>query len=101
MAAFDDMAAERKLTIFDKGFDADADTSDGYVTRSGQAHSPTVREEEPLRIELEHFLACVRGDCRPLTDGASGIRVVRVLEAMQRSLETQGASVEMGQGSVL
>jgi predicted dehydrogenase len=101
MAAFDDMAAERKLTVFDKGFDADAETSDGYVTRSGQAHSPTVGDGEPLRIELEHFLACARGECRPLTDGASGIRVVRVLEAMQRSLEARGASVELGQGSLL
>jgi predicted dehydrogenase len=101
MAAFDDMASERKLTVFDKGFDADADGGEGYVERSGESLNPTIGVEEPLRVELEHFLDCVRRGGRPRSDGASGVRVVRVLEALQQSLEARGATVELTQGSVL
>ncbi|MEX0972465.1 MAG: Gfo/Idh/MocA family oxidoreductase [Solirubrobacterales bacterium] len=95
MATFDDMATERKLTIFDKGFDPDGDSAGAYVVRSGEARSPAVGGEEPLRVELEHFLECVRGGGRPRADGASGVRVVRVLEALQLSLETGGSAVEL------
>ena len=42
---------------------------------------------EPLRIEAEHFVDCVRTGAAPQCDGAGGLRVVRVLEAMQRSLD--------------
>lgn len=101
MATFDDMAAERKLTVFDKGFDPDGDSVDGYVARSGEAHSLVIDGDEPLRIELEHFLDCVRGGSRPRSDGPSGVRVVRVLEALQSSLEAGGAAVDLERDSVL
>ena len=91
MATFDDMAPERKLTVFDKGFDPEAGSHDDYVARSGAARSPAIAAEEPLRLELEHFVECVRGGERPRTDGESGLRVVAVLEALQRSLEEDGA----------
>lgn len=95
MATFDDMAAERKLTVFDKGFDPDRDSAGDYVARSGEVRSPQVGAEEPLRIELEHFVECVREGRRPRSDGAGGVRVVMVLEALQRSLEDGGAAVSM------
>jgi len=95
MAVFDDMAKERKLTVFDKGFDPDADSKGDYVTRSGDARHPTIRGDEPLRLELEHFVECAREGGRPHSDGASGVRVVRVLEALQRSLEAGGGSVAL------
>lgn len=99
MATFDDMA-EHKLTVYDKGFDPDGDSSDQYVARFGSARTPSIGAEEPLRIELEHFVECVRGGNRPRSDGASGVRVVRVLEALQASLDADGASVEMAGGAV-
>jgi predicted dehydrogenase len=46
-----------------------------------------VSNEEPLRIECRHFLDCIRDGSQPRSDGASGLRVVRVLEALQQSLE--------------
>jgi predicted dehydrogenase len=87
MATFDDMALEGKLTIYDKGFDEDARGYGEYITRAGAIYCPQIPNVEPLRVECEHFVQCVRTGERPLSDGESGLRVVRVLEALQRSLE--------------
>jgi predicted dehydrogenase len=86
MATFDDMAQERKLTIYDKGFDEDFRNYGEYIARSGDVWSPRVPNEEPLRIELRHFAECVREGRTPRSDVESGVRVVRVLEELQRSL---------------
>lgn len=87
MATFDDMELERKLTVYDKGFDEDSRTYGEYITRSGGSFSPQVANVEPLRVECEHFVESVRGGTTPRSDGASGLRVVRVLEGLQRSLD--------------
>jgi predicted dehydrogenase len=87
MATFDDMAIEGKLTVYDKGFDEKVDTYGEYITRSGDIWSPVLSNAEPLRLECEHFLDCVAAGRRPLSDGESGLRVVRVLEGLQRELE--------------
>ena len=87
MATFDDMAIEGKLTIYDKGFDEDARGYGEYITRSGGIVSPAIPNVEPLRVECEHFVECVVEDRRPRSDGQSGLRVVRVLERLQESLD--------------
>jgi predicted dehydrogenase len=87
MATFDDMELERKLTIYDKGFDEKADSYGEYITRAGEIRCPRVPNAEPLRMECEHFLACLREGLTPRSDGHSGLRVVRVLEGLQRSLD--------------
>jgi predicted dehydrogenase len=87
MATFDDMALEGKVTIYDKGFDEDARGYGEYITRSGDIFSPRIPNLEPLRIECEHFVQCVRTGEPPRSDGDSGLRVVRVLEALQNSLD--------------
>jgi predicted dehydrogenase len=87
MATFDDMAVERKLTVYDKGFDEDARTYGEYITRSGGSFSPQIANVEPLRVECEHFVQSIRTGTAPRSDGASGLRVVRVLEGLQRSLD--------------
>ncbi len=96
MATLDDMALERKLTIWDKGFDASAESYGEYITRSGAVWSPAVPNHEPLRLECEHFIECVRTGSRPHTDGVAGVRVVQVLEALQTSLENGGAPQAIG-----
>ncbi len=93
MATFDDMALEGKLTIYDKGFDETAHGYGEYITRSGAIFSPQIPNVEPLRVECEHFVHCVRRGETPRSDGVSGLRVVRVLEQLQRSLEESAASV--------
>jgi predicted dehydrogenase len=86
MATFDDMELERKLTVYDKGFDEDYSSYGEYIARSGDIFSPRVSNEEPLRIECRHFLDCVRNGSEPRSGSRSGLRVVRVLEALQTSL---------------
>jgi predicted dehydrogenase len=86
MATFDDMALEGKLTLYDKGFEEDVRSWGEYLARSGDIFSPQLSNVEPLRIECEHFVQCVRTGEPPRSDGASGLRVVRVLEALQHSL---------------
>ncbi|MEA2318619.1 MAG: hypothetical protein QOD44_2808 [Solirubrobacteraceae bacterium] len=87
MATFDDMDAERKITVYDKGFDEKADTYGEYITRSGDIWSPRLPNDEPLRLECQHFLDCVRTGRTPVSDGEVGLRVVRVLEGLQQSLD--------------
>jgi predicted dehydrogenase len=87
MATFDDMLLDGKLTVYDKGFDEDAHTWGEYITRSGESFSPQITNAEPLRIECEHFIDCIRQGATPRSDGHSGLRVVRVLERLQHSLE--------------
>ncbi len=86
MATFDDMALEGKVTIYDKGFDEDTHDYGEYITRSGEIFSPWISNQEPLRIECEHFVNCIVAGTSPRSDGASGLRVVRVLEQLQNSL---------------
>jgi predicted dehydrogenase len=87
MATFDDMDIERKLTVYDKGFDQDHGNWGEYITRSGDIWSPSVPNAEPLRLECAHFVDCLRSGTAPRSDGDSGLRVVRVLEALQDSLD--------------
>jgi predicted dehydrogenase len=87
MATFDDMALEGKITMFDKGFDEDSRGYGEYITRSGEIFSPRLPNVEPLRVECEHFITCIAEGTVPRSDGASGLRVVRVLEALQHSLD--------------
>src|SRR4051812_22967837 len=87
MATFDDMELERKVTIYDKGFDENAESYGEYITRSGDIRSPRIGNREPLRIECEHFVECIREGRTPRSDGEAGLRVVRVLADLQASLE--------------
>jgi predicted dehydrogenase len=87
MATFDDMELERKVTIYDKGFDEVTHSYGEYITRSGDIHSPRISNREPLRIECEHFVECVRTRTRPRSDGEAGLRVVRVLAELQANLD--------------
>ena len=87
MATFDDMALEGKITVYDKGFDQAAGSYGEYITRSGDIWSPRLSNEEPLRTECAHFVDAIRDRTAPMSDGESGLRVVRVLEGLQRSLD--------------
>jgi predicted dehydrogenase len=78
---------EGKLTVYDKGFDEDTRSWGEYIARSGDIFSPRIPNREPLRLECEHFIECVRTGATPRSDGESGLRVVRVLEALQESLD--------------
>jgi predicted dehydrogenase len=98
MAVFDDLDPNEKLKIYDKGAEVntDYDTFAEFIgLRFGDITVPYIKVSEPLRIECEHFLDCVRERTTPLSDGQDGLRVVRVLEAANRSLERNGLPVSI------
>jgi predicted dehydrogenase len=93
MAVFDDTAAQ-KLVVHDKGFTrAHGPAGDTIAVRQGNVEVPPLDTTEPLALEAQHFVDCVRTGARPVSDGASGAVVVSVLEAGQRSLRQGGAVV--------
>jgi predicted dehydrogenase len=87
MATFDDMATEGKITVYDKGFDEAPEGYGEWVTRSGDIYSPRLPTVEPLRLECQEFITSIREGRAPRSDGISGLRVVRVLEQLQASLD--------------
>ena len=97
MVTFDDMEPTEKLRIYDKGAMRDYDSyGDWWITlRSGDIQIPRVDLTEPLKRECQHFLECVREGKPPLSDGEDGLRVLRVLDAAQRSLGQGGAWVPL------
>lgn len=96
MAVFDDLEPNEKLRIYDKGaaYSTDYNSYAEYITlRFGDITIPYVKTSEPLRLECLHFLECVRERKKPLSDGLDGLRVIKVLDAAQRSLRNNGVPV--------
>jgi predicted dehydrogenase len=95
MAEFDDMESTEKVRIYDHGVDAPGYASYGeaLTLRFGDIVSPRLDLREPLRLEAEHFLDCLRRGTQPLSDGQDGLRVLRVLTAAQQSLANGGVPV--------
>ena len=86
MATFDDMELERKLTVYDKGFDENWSSYGEYIARSGDTFSPRVPNDEPLRRGVRALRRARARRRRAALGGEAGLRVVRVLEALQQSL---------------
>jgi len=102
MAVFDDMEPVEKIRIIDKGIDTTEhyeSFQDAITERVGDIRIPPVRSGEPLKVEAQHFLDCVRDRKTPRTDARSGIRVLSVLEAMEASMSAGGAIVEIREGA--
>jgi predicted dehydrogenase len=89
MAVFDDMEPERKVTVYDKGPQQPAETWGEWQTRSGDISIPKIANDEPLRLECEHFLALLRGEGDRTAAAREGLGVVRALEQLQSSLERE------------
>jgi len=98
MAEFDDSQAAEKIRLYDKGVDTrqDYETYGEYLAiRTGDIVIPQVKTSEPLAEECRHFLNCIETRQRPRSDGQEGLRVLRVLDAAQRSLTGGGAPVKL------
>jgi hypothetical protein len=61
--------------------------------RSGDMWAPQLDQVEALRQELSYFIDCISNDVTPLNDGAAGLRIVKMLEAANKSLRKRGALV--------
>ena len=97
MIVYDDASADAKIVIYDKGVDrhdvgASLDDNESFSQfqlrhRSGDILIPKIDFREPLQRECQHFVTCILERDRPLTCGVSGLKVVKVLERLQESLE--------------
>lgn len=96
MVVFDDMEAERKITVYDKGPVPRTGEYGEYIqVRSGDIFSPKIDAAEPLRLVCRHFLECVRTGEPPIADARAGLATVQVLEAMDTSLAENGRPVTL------
>ena len=89
MLVFDDMQPTEKIRIFDKGAYTDINGgggSDSIHVRHGDILIPRLPSREPLAIETEHFIDSILNDTTPRSDGYDGLRVVRILEEVDRQL---------------
>jgi len=99
MLVYDDIEAQEKIKIFDKGvevpphYDTFADFQ--YSYRYGDIHSPRIEDYEPLKKVCDHFIECIKKGRTPLSDGYSGLRVVSILEAANKSIKLNGKAVSI------
>jgi predicted dehydrogenase len=98
MAVFDDTQSAEKIWIYDKGVETkhDYSTYGEYLSlRFGDILIPKIESTEPLKVECEHFIDCVQNRKTPRSDGEDGLRVLKVLDAAQRSLKMGGTPVRI------
>lgn len=98
MLVWNDLEADEKIKIYDKG--VDITSADGVRDllvsyRSGDMWAPQVEQVEALRRELDYFADCVANSKTPFNDGQAGLRVVRMLEAAEESISKRGALVKL------
>lgn len=97
MIVYDDLEPSEKVKVYEAGVDAIPDEDRvrqarvGY--RMGDVHIPQLERTEALRRACEHFAHCIVNRETPLTDGEAGLRVLRILEAAQRSVESRGGEI--------
>jgi len=98
MVVLDDTEASEKIRIYDKGVDKGLDyqTYGEYLSlRTGDIIIPKVDSSEPLRSECLHFIDCVEKRNRPRSDGAEGLKVLKILAAAQESIDGGGVPVKL------
>ena len=96
MLVWNDLEADEKLKIYDKG--VDVKSQEGVYNllvsyRSGDMWAPQVEQVEALRLELGYFVECIQKNQKPINDGCAGRKVVRMLEAANESVAKRGALV--------
>ncbi len=98
MLVYDDIA-EDKVVIFDKGVEIPAHSVTVEEFRASYRHGEEtvypIQWVEPLRAECQHFVDCIRNDCIPRSDGLDGLKIVKILETAQRSLENEGVELKI------
>jgi predicted dehydrogenase len=97
MLVFDDMEANEKVRIYDKGAQvkATANFVESISIRHGDISIPLVPTQEPLMVEIRHFVDCVMNKKRPISDARQGLEVVRVLTAGDKSMHQGGKTIRM------
>ena len=99
MVVYDDLAANEKIRVYDKRVETpphyDTFAEFQYSYHYGEVNTPFIRQVEPLKVECEHFIDCIRTGKNPDSGGLEGLRVVQILEASSESLKRGGSRVDI------
>jgi predicted dehydrogenase len=97
MLVWNDLEADEKLKVYDKGVEMSGDGVYQLLVsyRSGDMWSPRVEQVEALKMEAAYFVDCVMNDKTPFNDGIAGLHVVRMLEAADQSLQQKGKIIKL------
>jgi len=103
MIVYDDLEPSEKVKVYDKGVTISPQREEVYELlvsyRSGDMWAPKLDQMEGLQTEARHFIDCIENNKRPETDGHAGLRVVRLLEAAEKSMAARGQLVELPDSS--
>jgi len=99
MMVYDDVQPAEKIRIYDKGVQKpshyDTFAEFPYSYKYGDTLIPKIEGAEPLRTQLSHFLDCIGNGKEPLTNGANGLAVVKILEGAERSLSQDNTWIQI------
>lgn len=99
MLVWNDLEADEKIKIYDKGVSMSANPSNLHQLlvsyRSGDMWAPQLEQVEALQAEIAYFLKCIEENSKPFNDGEAGLRVVRILEAANRSIRSRGEAMTL------
>lgn len=99
MIVYDDLEPSEKVKVYDKGVSLSSSPEAVYQLlvsyRTGDMWAPHLDQAEGLQIEARHFIACIEESKQPSTDGQAGLRVLRILEAAEKSMRERGQLMEL------
>lgn len=99
MIVYDDVAQLEKIKIYDTRVEPpphyDSFAEFHYAYHYGDVYAPHIKQEEPLKLECQHFLECIRNGTMPLTHGRQALDMIRILEASSASLKQNGSPVAL------
>ncbi|HXU34811.1 MAG TPA: Gfo/Idh/MocA family oxidoreductase [Blastocatellia bacterium] len=99
MIVYDDLEPSEKVKVYDKGVSLSSSPEAVYQLlvsyRSGDMWAPHLDQAEGLQTEARHFIACIEESKQPSTDGQAGLRVLKILEAAERSMRQRGQLMEL------
>lgn len=97
MLVWNDLEPDEKVKIYDKGVEVTNNQANVYDLlvsyRSGDMWAPKIDQTEALAAETRYFIDCITNNKRPFNDGMAGLRVVRILEAADKSLKERGKPI--------
>src|SRR5665213_865516 len=96
MLVWNDLEADEKIKVYDRGVQMNSKQGvyDLLVSyRTGDMWAPKIEATEALKAELGYFVDCIKKGERPHNDGLAGLRIVRMLEAAEESLNRKGEAV--------
>lgn len=99
MIVYDDLEPSEKVKVYDKGVSLSSSPEAVYQLlvsyRTGDMWAPHLDQTEGLQTEARHFIDCIEESKQPSTDGQAGLRVLRILEAAEKSMRERGQLMEL------